>query len=235
MWILRRRGGITAKEIAELCQARASRQYLPRREDFIINYGRDYKFANLNKNVIFNKLTVYEKLKEAGIKQPRLFHKGENVPDDAFPLLARRKYHSQGRDIIYIHNREQLENDLEDFMYDFLVEYINKKSEYRVHILGDEAFVSVKFNKEGDGDPIVRSHANKWKQIEYDREWKDDLIELARSVITVLGYDFGAVDIIRKRNALYVLEINSAPGLERRKLNLYAEYFKREETKWKNY
>jgi len=233
MWILRRKFGETAKELAELCQCRTTKDFIPtRRKHFIINYGRNYPNSDLNKNVIFNKLVVYEMLKEAGIREPRIFHKGEEIPADAFPLLARKKYHSQGRDIVYVHNQEQLD-ELDRRDYDFLVEYINKTSEYRVHILGDEAFVSVKFNGEGDGDPIVRSKKNGWRQIEYDREWKDELIELARSAISVLGYDFGAVDIIRKGSKLYVLEINSAPGLEPRKLKLYSDYFKKEEEKWK--
>jgi glutathione synthase/RimK-type ligase-like ATP-grasp enzyme len=231
MWILRRKYGITAKALAELCGCRTTRKYIPRRRHFIINYGRDYENAHLNGNVIFDKLQVYQMLQEAGIPQPRIFYKGDTIPNDAFPLLARRKYHSQGRDIIYIHNREDLENNLEDFMYDFLIEYINKTSEYRVHILGDNAFVSVKF---GGIDPLVRSYNNGWRQIEYNRDWHDELIMLATKAIDVMQYDFGAVDIIRKGNKLYVLEINTAPGLEPRKLQLYSEYFKQAEEKWRN-
>ena len=230
MWILRRNGGLTAKRLAEFCNCRTSKRFLPRRKHFLINYGKNYEGAHLNANVIFNKLRVYEILQEAGISQPRLFRKNEEIPDNAFPLLARREYHSQGRDIIYVHNREELE-DLDEDAYDFLVEYINKSSEYRVHILGDDAFVSVKF--EGR-DPIVRSHSNGWRQIEYNREWHDELVMLATKAIDAVGYNFGAVDIIRKGNKLYVLEINSAPGLEPRKLELYSQYFKREEIKWRN-
>lgn len=232
MWILRRKGGITAKALAQACQCKASKTFIPRRKHFIINYGGNYEFADLNKNVIFNKLTVYEKLKEAGISQPRMFKKGENIPDEAFPLLARKKYHSQGRDITYVANREQLER-LEDWKYDFLTEYIDKKSEYRVHILGDNASVSVKFNNDGRGDSIVRSHSNGWKQIAYNGEWHEELIMLATKAIDALEYNFGAVDIIRKKNKLYLLEVNSAPGLEPRKLELYKNYFIEEERKWR--
>lgn len=233
MWILRRRGGLTAKKLAELCQCKATKEYISRRNHFIINYGRDYREADLNKNVIFNKLEVLNILKEANILVPRIFNKGDEIPEEAFPLLARRKYHSQGRDIIYIHNREQLENELEDNMYDYLVEYIPKKSEYRVHVLGDEIIANVKFNEDGLGDPIIRNHRNKYKMITYEGEHKENLEILARKVMDVLQYDFGAIDIIRRGNKLYVLEINSAPGLEDRKLNQYAEYFKKEEEKWK--
>lgn len=235
MWILRRKGGETAKKLAKLCKCRASRKYLPRKEEFIINYGRDYEFANLNTNVIFNKLEAYHILNENGIRQPKIYLKGDEIPDEAFPLLARKEYHSQGRDIIYIHDREQLENELEDFMYDFLVEYIPKKSEYRVHVLRDYAtVVSVKVNPDGNGDPIVRSKRNGWKQINYEGRWVEELENLAIKAMDALDYDFGAVDIIRKGKRLYILEVNSAPGLEPRKLQLYADYFKAMEERWLN-
>jgi glutathione synthase/RimK-type ligase-like ATP-grasp enzyme len=234
MWILRRKGGLTAKKLAELCECRTSKKYIPRRSHFIINYGKDYANAHLNAKVIFNKLRTYNILKEAGIPQPRIWHKDEEIPEQAFPLLARKEYHSQGRDIIYVHSKGHLENEIDYFMYDFLVEYIKKTSEYRVHVLGNKAIVNVKFNEDGYGDPIVRSHSNGWRQISYDREWHDALAELAIKTIRALGYDFGAVDIIRKGDKLYVLEVNSAPGLEDRKLKEYSDYFKEEEEKWLN-
>lgn len=231
MWILRRRGGITAKELARACGCKTSKQYIPRRKHFIINYGNKFEQAHLNGKVIFNKLTVYELLEQAGIPQPKKYYKGDVIEDKAFPLLARKKYHSQGRDIIYVANRAQLEQLKED-SYDFLTEYVNKKSEYRVHILGDNAFVSVKFTEEDKADPIVRSHSNGWRQIEYKGKWHDELIMLATKTIDTLHYDFGAVDIIRRKEKLYVLEVNSAPGLEPRKLALYAEYFREKEKAW---
>jgi glutathione synthase/RimK-type ligase-like ATP-grasp enzyme len=234
MWIYRRRGGVTAKRLAEMLDCRVSKVRMPKRHHFVINYGQRCGYANLNRNVIFNKLEAHFKLQNAEINVPKVYLPGEEIPDSAFPLLARKAYHSQGRDVIYIHNREQLENDVEDFMYDYLIEYINKTSEYRVHILKDFGeFVSVKFNDDGQGDPLVRSHRNGWRQIEYDKDWKDSVIELAQQAIDALGYDFGAVDIIRRRDKLYVLEVNSSPGLEDRKLQLYADYFKQKELEWR--
>jgi len=233
MWILRRKGGITAKRLAQICNCRVSKKYLPKRKDFIINYGVDYKKANLNANVIFDKLKVLEILKENNILVPKIYNKDDEIPESAFPLLGRKKYHSQGRDIIYIHNREEL-NRIDKNSYSYLIEYINKRSEYRVHVLKNyKDFVSVKYNKDGKADPIVRSKNNGWKQIKYGNDFFDDLVNLSNKVLDVLGYDFGAVDIIRRKNKLYTLEINSAPGLEERKLQIYADYFKHKEEEWK--
>ena len=232
MFIVRRRGGLTAKALGRKLRCRASYKFLPRRREFIVNYGGKCTYANLNANVDGNKLKAHHKMVDSGITMPKVFHKEEEVPQEAFPLLARKKYHSQGKDVIFVANRHQLENQIEDYRYDYLIEYINKKSEYRVHVLGDyKTFVSVKFNKDGCGDPIVRSHNNGWRQIEYNGKWKDKLIELAKQAVKNLGYDFGAVDIIRRKDKLYVLEVNSSPGLEERKSNIYADYFKVEERK----
>ena len=235
MWILKRKGCSTATKLAEACGCRASNTFIPQRyPHFLVNYGRGYPGAHLNTNAgRLNKLSQYEKLREAGVSQPRMFRKGEYIPDDAFPVLARKKYHTQGRDITYIHNRRELEQ-LSGYKYDFLTEYINKSAEYRVHILGDDAFVSVKFCGDNVADPVVRSHDNGWRQIEYDREWKDELIILATKAIDALGYDFGACDIIRKKDKLYLLEVNSAAGLEPRKIQLYKDYFQKMERKWRN-
>jgi glutathione synthase/RimK-type ligase-like ATP-grasp enzyme len=233
MWILRRRGGITAKKLASFIGCYCKKETLPYYRHFIINYGNNYNRANLNKNVIFDKLRTQRILETNGILMPKIYMKGETIPDEAFPLLARKKYHSQGRDIIYIANRRHL-GTIPTYKYDFLTEYINKKSEYRVHILGNyTSIVNVKYDSNGRADPIVRNKYNGWKQISYMGDYERALVELSKKVLNVLGYDFGAVDIIRKKDKLYVLEINSAPGLENRKLEMYAKYFKEEERKWK--
>jgi D-alanine-D-alanine ligase-like ATP-grasp enzyme len=43
-----------------------------------------------------------------------------------------------------------------------------------------------------------------------------------------LGLDFGAADVLfnARRNQAYVLEVNTAPGLEGQTVNDYAEAFK---------
>ena len=50
---------------------------------------------------------------------------------------------------------------------------------------------------------------------------------IAVNAVKALGLDFGAVDIIynEKENQYYVLEVNTAPGLEGTTLIKYAERF----------
>jgi len=229
MLILRSRKSVTGRNLAKLAGCKCSSSYIGR-DDFIINYGASYRNANLNANVEFNKIRVSKILQNAGVSTPRIFLRGENIPEECFPLLARKKYHSQGRDVKYIHNRLELNSLRGD--YDYLIQYIDKKSEYRVHVLGDyNIMVSVKIPINEYSDPIVRAKRNGWKQVTYDRDYESTLIDLGKGAIKALHYDFGAVDIIRKGNKLYVLEINAAPGLEPRKLQQYVEYFRHEQRK----
>ena len=246
MWILRNPKNVTAKKIAKQLGCRCSYSFVPKRRHFLINYGSTHPNSNLNGHIVVNKILAQKKLEENGVLMPKIYLRGDNIPDSAFPVLARKQVHSRGRDIIYIRNGEDLQhlND-EEYgqgynLYDYLVEYINKSSEYRVHILKNPfdghiytGMVNVKIKKDINADPIVRNKDNGWKQISYENDFYEQLLYIGQDCINILGYDFGAVDIIRKKDRLYVLEVNSAPGLEPRKLQIYGEYFKEMNQLWK--
>ena len=235
MFIFRRQGGLSAMALADLIGCKCSKNTVPYNE-FVINYGQSCHSANLNANVNFNKVQVQRILEENGIRVPKIFNKGSVLSKREFPILARKNYHSKGKDIIFIASEKDLQK-LNSSRYDFLVKYINKKKEYRVHILGNyKSIVNVKIpKKEENSDDIVRSRDNGWIQIEYRGEYVEKLIKIAKDVLKILKYDFGAVDIILGEDGyFYVLEINSAPGLEDRKLQLYADYFLHEEKKFRN-
>jgi len=234
MFIFRRKGGISAIALSDLIGCKCGKENVPSNE-FIINYGQSYRKSNLNANVNFNKVEVQKVLEKNGIRVPNMFRKGSVISKKEFPILARRNYHSKGRDIIFVENEKELKQ-LNPSDYDFLVKYIEKRKEYRVHILGNyKTIVNVKIpKKDEEQDDIIWSHNKGWIHIEYLGEFREKLIKIAKDVLKILKYDFGAVDIILGEDGhFYVLEINSAPGLEDRKLQIYAEYFLNEEKKVK--
>ena len=111
------------------------------------------------------------------------------------------------------------------------VVYKKKFSEFRVHVFKGEV-IDTQQKKVRDGardtptfNSRVRSHANGWVFC------RDGIVAspardlLAIQAITALGLDFGAVDIIynQQENQYYVLEVNSAPGLEGTTLQKYLE------------
>lgn len=103
--------------------------------------------------------------------------------------------------------------------------YIKKSKEYRVHVFDDEILdVTEKRKKAGvDANPLIRNHANGWVFCRQNIEEPEGLQQLALAAIAAVDLDFGAVDIIYNKhyNQLYVLEVNTAPGLEGTTLEKY--------------
>lgn len=104
-------------------------------------------------------------------------------------------------------------------------QYIKKESEYRVHIFASSGakFVQKKVrNKDIPDENVnwqIRNHDNGFvfaSGDEFVGDVPEDVILVAREAVHVLGLDFGAVDVIwnDKFQKAYVLEINTAPGLE---------------------
>lgn len=107
--------------------------------------------------------------------------------------------------------------------------YIGKESEYRLHVVGGSViFTQRKARRLEHADPNweVRNLANGFVYVAADRT-NDATEQLAVGAVRALGLDFGAVDIIFGRRepyiGPYVLEVNTACGLEERTAQKYAE------------
>lgn len=111
------------------------------------------------------------------------------------------------------------------------VKYIKKAKEFRVHVVfGEVIDVQAKRKRadfEGETDFAIRNHQNGWVYCRENLEEPADLREQAKRAILTLGLDFGAVDIIYNQhyNRCYVLEVNTAPGLEGTSVTNYATAF----------
>ncbi len=115
-------------------------------------------------------------------------------------------------------------------------QYIPKSAEYRVHVGagGDHIIDHQKKGRRLDtpDDQVnwrIRNHDNGFI---YMREGRGDTPQLvfdsACSAIRSLELDFGAVDVIwnAHREQAYVLEVNTAPGLQGQTVDSYCQYFK---------
>lgn len=95
--------------------------------------------------------------------------------------------------------------------------YIPKRKEFRVHVFkGNVLFVQEKRRRQEASTPSkIRNLANGYVFCNNNIVEPTGLRELAIKAVSVLGLDFGAVDIIwnEKQNQCFVLEINTAPGL----------------------
>lgn len=121
----------------------------------------------------------------------------------------------------YNHNRVRL-----------YVKYIPKKDEYRVHVVGDSI---IDVRRKALRKDVHKEHAN-WKVRNFnngfifaknDIDPPNEVLEESLKAVLVCGLDFGAVDVVWNnfRQKAYVLEINTAPGLEGSTVDNYAAAF----------
>jgi glutathione synthase/RimK-type ligase-like ATP-grasp enzyme len=109
-------------------------------------------------------------------------------------------------------------------------QYIPKKKEFRVHVVGNEAIdIQEKRKRSSAESALVRSHNNDYVFCRENIDEPKDLRQLCITAIRELGLDFGAVDAIwnEKQNKCFVLEINTAPGLTETTAESYAKVFRK--------
>lgn len=116
------------------------------------------------------------------------------------------------------------------------VRYIPKNFEFRIHVMkfGDqyEVIDAQRKIRDPNQEPKnwkVRSHDNGFIFARNGLTIPDCVVQNACATLPALGIQFGAVDIVyqSKKNKAYVLEVNTAPGLEGQTVQNYAGGFKR--------
>jgi glutathione synthase/RimK-type ligase-like ATP-grasp enzyme len=236
-----RAGSRSAKELAAALGARVLRRnnskYRFREGDLVINWGgRDCPFqgrgvANQPDAIepAANKLTCFQLMQEAGVSIPKFWTNKNDIPDNAFPIMCRTKLQAHsGAGIVVAENRAQLVNA------PLYTQYLKKKEEYRVHAIrmpGKATSIIVtqrKAKKNGaeNVDFKIRNLANGFVYVLGDNPPKT-VVDEAKKALESTGLAFGAVDVIynQQQDKAYVLEINTAPGLEERTAREYARVF----------
>lgn len=234
-------GSRGAKELANALGARVLKRknskYRFREGDLVVNWGaRDCPFtgrgvANQPDAIepASNKLKCFQMMKEAGVSIPDFWTKMEDIPNEAFPIMCRTTLtgHS-GAGIVVANARNEL------VRAPLYTKYVKKKHEYRVHCIrkpgGATTSIIIqrkaKRNDVEDADFMVRNLANGFVYVLVDNA--PAIVEReALNALLASGLAFGAVDVIynEHQDKAYVLEINTAPGLEARTAEAYAREF----------
>lgn len=169
------------------------------------------------------KLRTFELFRKAGVPHPQWWTP-ENVKEakrQGAILIARTTTRgSGGEGIVVVREEDKLPKAP---LYTL---YIRKDSEYRVHVVGDKAIQIQQKRKDTEAEQdqdqkLIRNHANGWVfavnnvQFKNDRQ-RERVVEASIAAVRSLGLDFGAVDLVvdRKTGEPFVLEVNTAPGLE---------------------
>jgi glutathione synthase/RimK-type ligase-like ATP-grasp enzyme len=153
-----------------------------------------------------------------------------------FDVVARTKLSGHSGEGIVIYDYDDYHNLKAFPKAPLYTQYVKKTSEYRVHVMNGEVIDVVRKCRRKDvpDDQInwkIRNHANGFvfSRNEALGEVPQTVIHNSINAMRAVGLDFGAVDVIynQKQNQAYVLEINTAPGLEGETVNIYRTNFDR--------
>lgn len=113
-------------------------------------------------------------------------------------------------------------------------EYVKKKDEFRVHFVNGEIIDYQRKALRSDHDPQrvdwrIRNLDSGFVFVRNEVKLPEDVTVQAQKAVDCSGLDFGAIDLIynEKESKAYVLEINTAPGLQGETVVSYAEAFKK--------
>jgi len=172
-----------------------------------------------------NKLECLQRLNERGVTTPDFTTRRETAEEwvrSNKVVVARaqlRGHSGQGIEIVTPGN--QVPNA------PLYTKHVRHKDEYRIHVVNHETiYVTQKKKKQGENaDPFVRSHKKGWVFVKIKRDVPEDVLNQAHAAVDALGLVFGAVDIAYrvKEQKAYVLEVNTAPGLEGTTLTKWIE------------
>jgi glutathione synthase/RimK-type ligase-like ATP-grasp enzyme len=137
---------------------------------------------------------------------------------------------SGGRGIQVFREGDDLTGNIDGKRIKLYTSYIPKRDEYRVHCFRDIGVVDVQHKRRVRGnderDNEIRNHKNGWVYCREDIRYPSpEVLKQAWAAFGVSSLDFGAVDVIWNEGAekAWVLEINTAPGLEGETLEIYSK------------
>jgi hypothetical protein len=211
-----------------------SQTYRQRNTDVIVNWGnsnvswRNYFLPPFTYNLpLFvaksvNKLKAFKRFKDEDVSHPKWTTDPEEARKFKGDVVCRSILTGFGGAGIDIYPAANVPTG-----YKLYVEYKKKKDEYRVHIFNGKVIdVSQKKRRKGveNRDNQIRNYKNGWVYCRENIVVPEMVTDEAIKAVTVLGLDFGAADVIwnEKEQKAYVLEVNTAPGLEGTTLENYA-------------
>lgn len=232
-----KQGSRSAKVLADALGGKVLKlegsKFKPKPSDVIINWGsskaeRPWDHSVLNNpytvHVASDKLQAFVRLKNEGVSIPSFATSRDSVNWEGL-TVCRHKLTGHSGEGIELADASNLP------AAPLYVQYIPKKHEFRVHVVGESIIAVQRKARRPDvenPDWKVRNHANGFIFAREGFTAPSAVLEESRRAIAALGLDFGAVDVIwnEKQRKAFVLEVNTAPGLEGRTVNDYAEGFK---------
>ena len=232
-------------------------QYTGSDNKLILNWGSSSLPSEVSKSMIINepsavsnctdKIKFFKAMESCeGVNTPKF----TESPSEAYSWLLnnkdvvlRSKVNGHSGEGINLLTAESVAGGDQDFkniwaMYGakFATQYVLKKDEYRVHVING---VAVDVRRKALAEKYshlkeklnwkIRTHQNGFIFQKEDFQAPDQVVSSAVKAVDFMGLDFGAVDVVWNNfyEKAYVLEINTAPGLEGSTIDSYKESFEK--------
>ena len=212
-----------------------SRTFRPKITDKYIYWGGSAfiggnieAFYNSYRTVASNKLNTFKALTQAGLSTVPWTEEREIANEwltEGKTVVARATLVGHSGAGITIHTTP---TDLPTVS--LYTKYVKKTYECRIHIFKGrmiDAQIKRKVRDVEENNPLIRNIHTGWVYCRDNYIPDPTSIQLAIDAVRVVGLDFGAVDLIYNQhyNQFYILEVNTAPGLEGTTLINYVNAF----------
>jgi hypothetical protein len=206
---------------------------IPRHFDNVVRFGRRDNLTSPYNDINFGLTTYnnkYEELQKLSLESP--LDDGKVIvpsfsmqPLDTFPQIRRTLNHFGGNGFTLIEDSSSCQEPDDNH---FFIKYIDKDCEYRIHcgIDSNNDFVVLrrqrKVPRELNHDTIRCNGSRGWGLSPIDTA-PPNVVGAAKRAILRLGLDFCAVDVLLKGHKAYVVECNTAPGLNYNTVKGYSD------------
>lgn len=230
-----------AKELGVMCVF-PNGKFMPKKTHLVINWGNQQKPKWANYGIIFtilnrwdrianacNKIKAFTKFKELGVPCPEFTEDqavAKNWLAKGNTVIGRQKVAAQaGAGIVVFAEGEKITD------CPLYTKYKKKAKEFRVHVFNGKVIdFQEKRRKQGHkSNSLIRTEANGWVFCRQGAVLGDAGKAVAIQAVAALDLVFGGVDLIwnQKEDKYYVLEVNTAPGIEGTTVLSYAKAIKK--------
>lgn len=187
------------------------------------NEHRFYEVINHSRAIInaMHKLRSSLILERADIPVPTIFISRSEIKQKDLPVIRRLELHSRGTDIVLVKSLSNIPHG------DYYSKFVDNIAEYRVHVFNGEVIrVQKKVPTEEEHWIHNVSHGYDLRDtFKHNIKIENSIFQDSISAVDCLDLNFGAVDILVSKDSKHcILEVNTAPRLNRFGRELYSIY-----------
>lgn len=241
-------GSVSARALAQALDVkvikRENSKYVGAPDKYVINWGDSAYTEQTGPSFVLNdpasverasrKDYCFDYLRENGVSTPQwttVIDTARHWYNSGILVVAREQLQGHSGQGITLMNRHLGIDFLDAPLYTI---YVKKQYEYRIHYCrvatGRHMPIAIQRKArdmnvpDGSVNWQIRTHDNGFVFVRQDLDVDPSVLNQARMAMRALDLDFGAVDVIwnHHQQKAFVLEVNTAPGLEGQTINDYA-------------